>query len=141
MNALNWFFLILTILAWGTTPILEKAALKGTNPLAGLFIRNAVAFFVFLLFFVFTGRLKNIYCNLSFKSTLLFSMSGILAGFLGMYCYYRVLKINPSSKIVPLAATYPLVAVLLGMVFLKEEVTAARIIGTVLIILGVLLVK
>ncbi len=140
MNALSWFFLILTILAWGTTPILEKAALKGASPLAGLFVRNAVAFFVFLLFFVFTGRLKNIY-YLPFKNTILFSMSGILAGFLGMYCYYRVLKINPSSKIVPLAATYPLVAVLLGMVFLKEEVTAARIIGTVLIILGVLLVK
>ncbi len=140
MNALSWFFLILTILAWGTTPILEKSALKGANPLSGLFIRNAVAFFVFLFFFIFTGRLKNVY-NLSLKSMFLFAISGILAGFLGMYFYYRVLKINPSSKIVPLAATYPLVAVLLGMVFLKEEVTVLRILGTVLIIIGILLVK
>jgi len=140
MNTLSWILLLLTVIAWGSTPILEKTALSGVNPLDGLFIRNAVAFFVFMFFFLFTGRIKTL-SDIPLKNVLLFSASGILAGFLGMYCYYHILKINPSSKIVPLAATYPLLAVILGMIFLRENVSISRIIGTILIIAGVILVK
>ena len=140
MNTLSWILLLLTVIAWGSTPILEKTALSGVNPLDGLLIRNAVAFFVFMFFFLFTGRIKTL-SDIPLKNVLLFSASGILAGFLGMYCYYHILKINPSSKIVPLAATYPLLAVILGMIFLRENVSISRIIGTILIIAGVILVK
>lgn len=131
---------MLTIVAWGSTPILEKAALHDVRPLDGLFIRNAAAFLVFMLFFLFTGRIKSL-AEAPLRNVFLFSVSGILAGFLGMYCYYHILKINPSSKIVPLAATYPLVAAILGMVLLKEQASLSRIIGTILIIIGVVLVK
>ena len=140
MNTFSWILLLLTIVAWGSTPILEKAALHDVRPLDGLFIRNAAAFLVFMLFFLFTGRIKSL-AEAPLRNVFLFSVSGILAGFLGMYCYYHILKINPSSKIVPLAATYPLVAAILGMVLLKEQASLSRIIGTILIIIGVVLVK
>ena len=140
MNTFSWILLLLTIIAWGSTPILEKTALHGVKPLDGLFIRNAVGFFVFMLFFFLTGRIKSL-AEVPLRNVFLFSASGILAGFLGMYCYYHILKINPSSKIVPLAATYPLVAAILGIVLLKEQASLSRIIGTILIIIGVILVK
>lgn len=140
MNVTNWIFLLLTILAWGSTPIFEKSALKGVAPMDGIFIRTMAVFFVFLIFFIPTGRIKTVF-EMPLKNIMFFVISGILAGFLGMYFYYHILKVNPSSKIVPLAATYPLVAVIMGMTFLKEEISWPRIVGTILIIAGVLLVK
>jgi len=140
MNFVGWIFLLLTVLAWGTTPIIEKYALKNVSPLNGLFIRSMAVFFICLVFFIPTGRLKDIF-NLSYREIFLFAISGILAGFLGMYFYFYILKINPSSKIVPLVATYPFVAVLLSMYFLREGISWQRIVGTILIVIGVLLVK
>jgi transporter family protein len=140
MNFISWIFLLLTVLAWGSTPVFEKYALKGVSPLDGLFVRSVGVFLVFLLFFIPSGRIRNVLAIPS-KNLIFFVISGILAGFLGMYFYYQVLKINPSSKIVPLAATYPLVAAIMGILFLKEELSLPRIIGTILIILGVFLVK
>ena len=42
---------------------------------------------------------------------------------------------------VPITATYPLITVLLSWLILQEGITASRVIGTVLIVLGVWLVK
>ncbi|MFC2061361.1 EamA family transporter [Elusimicrobiota bacterium] len=51
------------------------------------------------------------------------------------------LKDAPASKAVPISATYPLIAAVLGVIILKENVTLIRLLGTVLIISGVCLVK
>ena len=93
-----------------------------------------------MIFFIPSGRIKAI-SHMPLKSIIFFAMSGILAGFLGVYFYFQILKNNPSSKIVPLAATYPLVTAILSVIFLKEGFSWSRIIGTVLIVLGILLVK
>lgn len=140
MNSVNWIFLLLTILAWGIAPIVEKSALKNVAPLDGLFVRSVAVFLIFLLFFIFTGRIKSI-TDIPFKAILLFTLSGVLAGLLGMYTYFRILKLNPSSQIVPLVATYPLITVVISMLFFKEDLSWQRIAGTVLIVAGVLLVK
>jgi len=75
------------------------------------------------------------------KGFLIFGASGMMAGLLGMWTYYTVLKAEPTSKIVPIAACYPLVTVLLSALILKEGVTISRLIGTVLIVSGIWLVK
>ena len=106
----------------------------------GLFVRSLGVFTIFLLLYLPTGRIKNV-LDIPTKNIILFLMGGILSGFLGMYFYFHVLQSNPSSKVVPLASTYPLIAVIISMLFLKESVTWQRIVGTVLIIAGVLLVK
>lgn len=140
MSPLSWFFLLLTIFCWGISPILEKSALRQVAPLDGLFIRSIGVFIIFLLFFVPTKRYKVIF-EIPFKSIVLFVISGTLAGFLGMYFYFHVLRANPSSKTVPLAAIYPLVTAILGILLLKEDLSWQRIVGTILIVFGVLLVR
>jgi len=136
----SWFFLILTVILWGTTPILEKTGLKGTDPFSALFIRSAAVFFILTLVFFATGRINSLY-KIPPKALVLFSLSGILAGLLGMWTYFKVLQINPSSKIVPLAATYPLVTAILAVLILKEGFSWQKLLGTVLIVSGILLVK
>ncbi|NQT06897.1 MAG: EamA family transporter, partial [Candidatus Omnitrophica bacterium] len=60
---------------------------------------------------------------------------------LGMWTYFAALKLGATSKIVPIAAAYPLVTAILSIIILKEGVTIMRFIGTALIIAGIWLVK
>ena len=132
--------LLLTALLWGSSPILEKIGLGRVDPLTAVTIRSLAITIILLGFLALTGKIKDLF-NIDPKSLIIFSISGFLAGFLGMWTYFGALKLGATSKIVPIAATYPLVTAILSIIILKEGVTLFRIIGTVFIILGVWLVK
>jgi transporter family protein len=132
--------LIVTALLWGTTPIIEKIGLARVDPLIGVAVRTAIVTAGLLILILLLGKGKSL-MEVDRKSFLIFGASGIMAGLLGMWTYYTVLKAGPTSKIVPIAACYPLVTVLLSTLILKEGVTIPRLIGTVLIVSGIWLVK
>jgi transporter family protein len=134
------FLLIVTTLLWGATPILEKIGLAKVDPLVGVTIRSAIVTVGLLIITFLMGKGRAL-TELDGKSILLFGASGVMAGLLGMWTYYTALKMESTSKIVPIAACYPLVTALLSTLVLKEGVTFPRIIGTALIVLGILLVK
>ena len=132
--------LIATTFLWGATPILEKVGLAKVDPLIGVTIRSAlVTAGLFLLTFLL-GKGRAL-IELDGKSIFLFGASGMMAGLLGMWTYYTALKMEATSKIVPIAACYPLVTALLSILILKEGVTLHRVIGTTLIVSGIWLVK
>ena len=129
-----------TTFLWGATPILEKVGLAKVDPLIGVTIRSAlVTAGLFLLTFLL-GKGREL-IELDGKSIFLFGASGMMAGLLGMWTYYTALKMEATSKIVPIAACYPLVTALLSILILKEGVTLHRVIGTALIVSGIWLVK
>lgn len=132
--------LIITVLLWGTTPIIEKIGLAKVDPLIGVTIRSTIvtAGLFALTFLLGKGRA---FLGVDGKGFLIFGASGIMAGLLGMWTYYTVLKMGATSKIVPIAACYPLVTALLSVLILREGVTPARVIGTALIVMGIWLVK
>lgn len=132
--------IVLTVFAWGVAPILDKIALTKSDPLSGIIIRSLVLALAALGLMLITGKTRTIITTEP-KSILLFATTALLAGFLAMITYYWALKLAPASKIVPLAAVYPLVSAILAIFFLKEQITLARLIGTVLIISGLWLVK
>ena len=110
------------------------------DPLIGVTIRSAVVTAGLFLLTFFLGKGKAL-IELDGKSILLFGASGMMAGLLGMWTYYGALKMEATSKIVPIAACYPLVTTLLGVLVLKEGITFHRVIGTALIVSGIWLVK
>jgi len=132
--------LIVTTLLWGFTPILEKVALTKVDPLVGVTIRSAlVTAGLFILTFL-VGKGKAL-VEVDGRSFLLFGASGMMAGLLGMWAYYAALKMEATSKIVPIAASYPLVTALLSVLILREEVTLPRVVGTAFIVIGIWFVK
>jgi len=139
-NLLTFFLLIVTMLLWGSTPLLEKIGLKDVDPLAGILVRSFAVTIVLFLIYVFTGKLHEL-TKISFKNFSLFSASGIMAGLLGMWTYYYLLRTGMTTKIVPIAAAYPLITVVLSILILREEVTLQRIVGIVLTVLGIILIK
>jgi bacterial/archaeal transporter family protein len=137
---LGTILLIITMLLWGTTPILEKIGLREVDPLTGVLVRSLTITIILLVIYICTGRISEL-PHIGLKNASLFAASGILAGLVAMWTYFYVLKTGMTSKIVPIAASYPLVTALLGMFFLGEAMTVQRMIGILLTILGIVLVK
>jgi transporter family protein len=134
------FFLVVATLLWGATPILEKIGLTKVDPVVGITIRSAVATVGLLILTLLLGRGRAL-IEVDGKGFLLFGASGLLAGALGMWAYYAALKMEATSKIVPISASYPLVTALLSVLILREGVTLPRLIGTALIVIGIWFVK
>jgi transporter family protein len=132
--------LVLTVIFWGIAPIFDKIALSNSSPFLGNLSRSITITFVLLAITFLGGKTKE-FLQIDFRSFIYFALSGIFAGCLGVFTYYKALQISQTSKIVPLAATYPLVTALLSVIFLREQLTFSRILGTLLIIVGIWLVK
>ena len=132
--------LILTAVLWGTTPVLEKIGLGKTDPLTGVTIRSFAVTVALIIFLVISGKIKQIF-QADAKTIVIFSITGLMAGLIGMLTYFFALKKGATSQIVPIAATYPLVTALLSVVILSEHVTVLRLVGTILIIAGIWLVQ
>jgi transporter family protein len=139
-DILSIFLLLVTMVLWGSTPLLEKLGLKGVDPLTGIFVRSLVITVILFVVYLVTGRLHEL-TKISLKNFSLFAASGIMAGLVAMWTYFYLLKEGMTSKIVPIAASYPLITAILSILVLGEQVTLQRIIGIVLTIVGIILVK
>jgi len=136
-----FYFAILAALVWGVAPVVEKIGLKNIEPISGVMVRS---------FGIVLGVVVMSLCNVNvFKSalkadpkTILFLFSGgILASILGQIFFYNALKQGEVSKMVPIAATYPLVSFLLGLLFFGESFTVLKGLGIGFVILGVFLLR
>lgn len=132
--------LILTAVLWGSTPVLEKIGLGKVDPLTGVTIRSIAVTLTLVIYLLVTGKVKQV-LNTDAKTIAIFSITGLMAGLIGMITYFTALKKGATSQVVPIAATYPLVAAILSIVILGEHVTLLRLLGTVFIIIGIWFVK
>lgn len=141
MNVPSFLLALITAVLWGQAPILEKIGLKGNiGPLTGVIIRSfsvSVAAFCTLLFL---KRVPLLF-QANLRDVIFIVAGGILASFLGMWTYYTALKQGPASMVVPVAAIYPLIALILSVIFLHETLSWARVAGIALVVLGVILVR
>jgi transporter family protein len=134
------FFALLAAFFFGLSPILEKTGLKETDPLTGLFIRSAVVFSILLLAVIALGKTGDIQ-NIDRTTIMYLGAGGISAALVGHLLYYYALKGGEASEVVPVASIYPLVALVLAVVFLGEKATLQKLAGAILIVVGVILIK
>ena len=133
-------YLFLTTFFWGLAAIFDKLALGKTSPITGMMVRQFILTGLLVAVGTASGRLGTI-GTLDGRTVLFFGLSGICGGAAGLWTYYHALRLGGASLVVPITATYPLITVLLSWLILQEALTVHRVIGTVLIVLGVWLVK
>ena len=131
---------LLTALLWGCAPMFDKLGLAKATPLAALSIRTIVVAVVLGVFVLASGGWRE-FQGLDSRSVMYIVLGGLAAGLLGQYVYYHALKLGEAGRVVPISATYPLVAAFLAALFLKEPVTPGKILGAVLIVLGVVTIR
>lgn len=141
MNGKAYVLSLLTALIWGLAPIFEKIGLSGKiEPYVAVVVRTIPIVVVSFLGLAFMGKVGSLN-QLATKDVFFVAVGGLLAGFLGQITIYSALKIGQASVVVPIAATYPLVAMTVAVLFLGEPITWQKAAGVVLVVSGVLLLK
>lgn len=128
---------LLTAIAWGVGGYFEKKGLHLGNlsPEMGITLRTAIA--LVILGVVSFPQWKTI--PQAGPKALLFMIlgGGVLAGAVGMLCYYKAIKGAPLTQVMPIAFTSPLFGALMGIIFGGEPLTFKTAAGLLLTISGI----
>ncbi|MDI3533716.1 MAG: bacterial/archaeal transporter family protein [Thermosediminibacterales bacterium] len=133
-------FALLTMLFWGTAPIFGKIGLKSIDPLTALTIRSFSISLVLLIITILTGKLTGVF-QIGIRPMGFLVAEGLLGSLIGHFTYFYALKYGEASKMVPITAAFPMVTVLAAIVFLNEKFTLNKLIGTLFIMAGILIIK
>ena len=129
------FWALLSAIIWGSAPVLFKLGLRGEiSPIVGILIHNFTAT-IFALLSVLLLK-ENIFAY-PLKELFMVALGGFVSGFLGLLVYYKAIKVGQVSIVAPIAASSPLFSTLLATLILGENLTTLKIIGSILIILGI----
>lgn len=129
---------LLTAAAWGIGGYFEKKGLHlgGLSPQMGVTIRTAVALVV--LGIVSFPQWKTV-PEAGPKALLMMVIGGgVVAGSIGMLCFYAAIKGAPLSVVMPIAFTSPLFGILMGVIFGGEPMTWKIAIGALLTLAGII---
>jgi transporter family protein len=132
---------LLTAAAWGFGGYFEKRGLHLGNlpPQLGITIRTAVA--LVILGFVSAPHWKLV--PQAGTRPLLYMVvgGGLVAGSVGMLCFYAALKSGSLTRVMPIAFTSPLFGALLAWTVGGEPVTAKGLIGMLMTVGGIVLLS
>lgn len=136
-----FYFALMTAIIWGIVPILEKMGVAKIAPLAGVFIRSCGVIIGIFVLAIFNNQALRLAFKADLRTIFLLVAGGFMASILGQIFFYNALKVGEASKVVPVAGIYPLVAFLLGVVFLGEAFTIVKVCGVVFVVLGLFLLR
>jgi transporter family protein len=130
---------ILTAVAWGVGGYFEKKGLQLGNlsPQLGITLRTAVAL-VILGAVSFLQWQSLTHAGPKALGYLIVG-GGIVAGALGMLCFYAAIKSAPLSHVMPIAFTAPLFGALMGVIFGGEPLSPKLILGALFTVGGIVL--
>lgn len=132
-------FALLTAMAWGIGGYFEKKGLHLGNlsPQMGITIRTFIA--LIILGAVSFPQWKTL-GQAGSKSLLMMVVGGgVVAGAVGMLCFYTAIKGAPLNRVMPIAFTSPLFGALMGLIFGGEPLTWKVAVGMVMTIGGIVL--
>jgi len=131
---------IITMIFWGAAPIFGKIGLTKINPYIALAIRSFIVALIMLIIISIRGDFREL-IKVDLKSVAFIGLEGIFASLIGHFAYYYALKLGETSKIVPITSAFPLITVLIAIIFLSEKITLFKGSGILLIIAGIVLLR
>ncbi len=132
-------FALLTAICWGVGGYFEKKGLNLGNlsPQLGITIRTMTA--LIILGVVSFPQWKTLPQAGSKALIYMVVGGGVVAGAVGMLCFYSALKGAPLGKVMPIAFTSPLFGALMGIIMGGEPLTLKTVIGTILTVGGIII--
>jgi len=131
---------LLVAAVWGIAPIFEKLSLARVSPFTALTIRFMFTTGIVVVISLVSGRFKDIK-NVDPMSLLWICLGGIIGGVIGLLLYFVALKQGMVTRVIPITATFPLFTAFYAYLFLHEQLTAIRVAGILLVVLGVVLIN
>jgi bacterial/archaeal transporter family protein len=121
------------VIILGLLGVTTKVALDDMR-WSGLFIWVSIAYAVVAVTFVAGGARPRLSRNSIFAA-----VSGFFAS-LGLLLLFVALEQGDAGQVVPVTAAYPMVTAAVAAVVLRERMTPARVIGTLMVVLGVVVI-
>lgn len=131
---------LMTALLWGITPVMDKIGVAKATPAAVMVVRFTTTF-VCILPLVMVPRIRQEVAALDRRTLLYIIGAAVLSAIIGIYFYFWAMTKMDASRVTPICATYPMLTFLLGWMFLHEPITWTKTVGTVLTVIGVVLVS
>ncbi|HHW31467.1 MAG TPA: EamA family transporter [Clostridiaceae bacterium] len=127
------------MVCWGIAPIFAKLALRNVNSVTGLTIRTLFAACVILIWSTFSGNFPDIK-NININGWLCIAIEAVLATLIGDLAYFAAVKRGEVSLVTIIMSSSPLVTLVFAAIFLGEKITFIRLMGAVLVILGIIMI-
>mgnify|MGYP002681660845 CR=1 FL=1 len=134
-------FALITAICWGVGGYFEKKGLHLGNlsPTLGITLRTAVA--VIILGVASYPQWKML-PQAGTKAILYMVIGGgVVAGAVGMLCFYTALKGAPLTRVMPIAFTSPLFGALMGLTLGGEPLTVKTGVGMLLTVAGIVVLS
>jgi len=130
---------LLAALCWGFAPMFEKTGLQGdSDPTLGVLVRSIGVVLGTLCLLPMIGRgIGARLAVLPARTWFYLGMGGLLASVIGQAFFYRALKYGEMSRVVPIGASYPLIAFVIGLLWFKEPFTPGKAVGVSLVLAGI----
>ena len=126
------------MMCWGITPLFVKLGLKNLDPHIGLAIRTATTTIILTGWMIFDGSFAKL-GQVSAAALIFLIIEAFIATFVGDLAYFAAVKNGSVSLVAIILSCSPLVTMLLSVLFLHETLTSAKIVGSLLIISGIVL--
>jgi bacterial/archaeal transporter family protein len=121
-----YFYSVLTVVTWGLWGLFSKLASNYSKPKQALLFQTAgVLAFAIVVLFMEKFRFEWSVPGFSWAA-----LGGFFA-FIGFLTFFAALDQGKASSVVTLSALYPLVTILLSILFLHERLTPRQGIGIV----------
>jgi transporter family protein len=127
---------ILTLVAWGFWAFLPKIAIRYIDPQSAM-VYQALG-----------GVLVGLGVLISLKFKVQFNIPGFsyglaigLLGFFGAFMYLLAVSKGPLALVAPITALYPMLAIIMGMVFLNEAISLRQGFGIALSMVAIYLIS
>jgi transporter family protein len=120
------------------TAILAKIGVTGVDSNFATAIRTSVVV-VFTWLIAFVARQPGTFSLPSGKTWLFLTLSGLATG-LSWLCYFHALQIGPATRVAPIDKLSVPLVILLGALFLRENLTWGKGVGALLICAGAIAV-
>jgi transporter family protein len=130
--------IILAIFGWGIRMFLTKLSSNRIGQVA-VFWDILSYSIVVIIYSLIVFKAPNVF-NVDRKGILIGVLTGVFgaAGLIGFY--YLVSKAEVST-IVPIISLYPAIAIILGLVFLRESITVTKVLGIIFSLVAIYLLN
>lgn len=121
----------------GITAILAKCGIRNTDSTVATAVRTIVVLIMSMMMVLIVGSAGTI-TGISGKTWLFLTLSGLATG-ASWLCYFRALQVGDVNKVVPVDKSSTVLAMLLALIFLNEEISLPKLIGLVAVACGIFL--
>lgn len=121
----------------GITAILAKCGIRSTDSTVATAVRTIVVLIMSVMMVLIVSSAGTI-TQISSKTWLFLTLSGLATG-ASWLCYFRALQVGDVNKVVPVDKSSTVLAMLLALIFLHEEISLPKLIGLVAVACGIFL--